>query len=126
MFSHFVDRSSELSNDNSSGYSRLVTPFLETTALLENPAFLVSGEGAGSSPKGTEVQWPANKLIYEYGTPTAVTFYVFLLFSILRNPPSRIVASVILIPHLFFGGGVVSHTNIMMLVMFGSMFRIRR
>jgi hypothetical protein len=29
-----------------------------------------------------------------------------------------------LIPHLFFGGGIVSHTSIMMLVLFGSLFRI--
>jgi hypothetical protein len=29
-----------------------------------------------------------------------------------------------LVPHLLFGGGFVTHTNIMMLVMFGSLLRM--
>ncbi|MCB8878173.1 hypothetical protein [Acidisoma silvae] len=124
-FSHLLDRSTELSSSNSSGYARLVIPFDETWSLIANPSFLLVGDGPGTSPKGdNQVQWPANKLIYEYGLVTAVIFHIFLLWSVLGSPASRTMALVVLIPHLFFGGGIVAHSSVMTLVLFGSLIRI--
>ena len=125
-FSHFVARSSEFGHDNSSAYARIVIPFEQTMALIGDPAYVITGNGPGSSPKGNNaVQWPANKLMYEYGLPTAVIFHVFLIVAVLGSAASRTMALIVLIPHLFFGGGFVSHTNIMLLVMFGSLLRLR-
>lgn len=124
-FSHLSDRTAELSSSKSSGYARLVLPFDDTMALVGDPSFLITGDGPGSSPKGhNQVQWPANKLIYEYGLLTAVIFHIFLLWAVLGSPVSRTLALVVLIPHLFFGGGIVGHTSLMALVMFGSLFRL--
>jgi hypothetical protein len=125
--SHFTQRTAEFSHDNSSAYARIVVPFESTVTLAENQDYLVTGNGPGSSPKGdNQVQWPANKLIFEYGLLTALLFHVFLVLAILGFPASRTMASIVLIPHLFFGGGFVSHTNIMLLVMFGSLIRLDR
>lgn len=124
--SNLLNRSSELSSDNSSAYARLVLPLRATVELAADPAYLITGNGAGASPKGNnQVQWPINKLMYEYGLVTALLFHVFLLVAVLGSPPSRTLTMTVLVPHLFFGGGFVSHTNIMMLVLFGSLFRIR-
>ena len=124
-FSHFIDRSTEFQEDNSSAYARMVVPFTATVALAGDSEYMLSGNGAGSSPKGNDqVQWPANKLIYEYGLLTAILFHIFLIVAVLRNSTSRTIALILLIPHLVFGGGFVSHTNIMLLVMFGSLLRL--
>ena len=126
VMSHLLDRSSELSSDNSSGYARLVLPFRAAMELAADPSHLLTGDGPGSSPKrDDEVQWPLNKLAYEYGMLTALVFHAFLLVAVLGSPPSRTLSMIVLLPHLFFGGGFVSHTNIMMLMLFGSLFRIR-
>ncbi|MCB8882198.1 hypothetical protein ACELLULO517_18270 [Acidisoma cellulosilytica] len=124
-FSHLLERSTELSSHNSSGYARLILPFEDTMTLIADPSFLLIGAGPGSSPKGdNQVQWPANKLIYEYGLLTAVIFHVFLLWAVLGSTFSRSLALVVLIPQLFFGGGIVAPTSVMMLVLFGSLIRI--
>ena len=83
--------------------------------------------GPGSSLKGNnQLQWPVNKLVFEYGVLTAFVFHVFLLFVVLRDSPSIILGMILLVPHLFFGGGFVTHTNIMLLVMFGTLLRVSR
>jgi hypothetical protein len=124
-FSQLLDRSAEFSKVNSSGYGRMVLPFESTLTLATNPSYLINGNGPGTSLKGTQVQWPANKLIFEYGLMTAIVFHIFLLVTVLRHSASTTLAMIVLIPHLFFGGGFVTHTNIMMLVLFGSFLRLR-
>ena len=122
-FSHFVDRSAEFSNQNSSAYARVTIPFEATLRLSVDPDYLMVGNGPGTSVKAINtVQWPINKIIYEYGLTAAIMFHVFLAVAILAHPANRTVAMVIFIPHIVFGGGFVTHTNIMMLVLFGSFF----
>jgi len=124
-FSHFVDRSAEFSNQNSSAYARVTIPFEATLRLSVDPDYLMVGNGPGTSVKAINtVQWPINKIIYEYGLTTAIMFHVFLAVAILAHPVNRTVAMVIFIPHIVFGGGFVTHTNIMMLVLFGSFFQL--
>ena len=123
---HFMDRSSEFSDDKSSAHARMVIPFQSTVELGTDPQFFLTGKGAGSSPKGNDqVQWPANKLILEYGLLTAFLFHLFILEAMLSSPASRTLALMVLVPHLLFGGGFVSHNNIMSLVMFGSLLRLK-
>lgn len=125
-FSFIIDRSAELSEAHSSGYGRMVVPFNDTMELLSDPTYLFSGNGPGSTPHrpDTVVQWPANKLIFEYGILTAITFHVYMLVSVLGAPISRTLALVALIPILFFGGGFVMPATAMILIMFGSLLRL--
>lgn len=124
-FNHFIERSSEFTNQNSSAYGRITVPFEATIRLSSNPDYLVVGDGPGASYKAINtVQWPVNKITLEYGFVTAIVFHVFLAVAILGHPASRTVALVIFIPHIVFGGGFVTHTNIMMLVLFGSLLQL--
>lgn len=124
-FTHFIERSSEFSNQNSSAYARITVPFEATLKLSSDPNYFAIGNGPGTSLKAINtVQWPFNKLTYEYGLVTAIAFHVFLTIAILGHPASRTVALIIFIPHIVFGGGFVTHTNIMMLILFGSLLQL--
>ena len=82
-----LERVSELSSDNSSAYYRLVKPLQDIGATLEEPDILLSGAGAGASPKGDNVvQWPVSKLLYEYGLLVAIVFHLYFLAAKLDLP----------------------------------------
>ena len=122
-FTHVIERSSEFSNQHSSAYARITVPFEATLKLSADPDYLLVGNGPGTSVKALNtVQWPVNKLTYEYVLLTAIVFHAFLIVAILGQPASRTVALIIFIPHVLFGGGFV--TNIMMLVLFGSLLQL--
>jgi hypothetical protein len=124
---YLVQRSQEFSDPRSSGYVRMDLPFETTIDLFADPSYLVSGNGPGSTPKlaETKVTWPSSKLAYEYGTLTSVIFHAFLLVSVLGQPTSRVLALAGLLPTLIFGGGFLSAPNTMLMVMFGSLLRLR-
>ncbi len=116
---HILDRSSEFFDSKKSAYARISKPLEETISFAGMDSRLMYGDGPGASAKGNdEVQWPANKLGREYGLLTAAAFHVFVGYAALANPISAALSLCILIPHFFFGGGFVQHTNIMLLVMF--------
>ncbi len=125
--SYLAQRSDELSNENSSAYGRFYVPFEQTVILFANPSYLISGNGPGSTPKSETdfVTWPSNKLTYEYGTLTAIVFHIYLLVSVLAEALSPIVALASVVPTLMFGGGFMSPPNTMLMVMFGSLFRMQ-
>lgn len=132
-FSHIAGRSAELSQGNSSGHGRLVAPFEDTIALATDPAYLISGNSPGTSMKAgdvgrsddAEVQWPSDKLIYEYGLLTSVLFHVFMFVAAFRYSPSPVLAAAIFIPQMCFGGGFVTASGIVALVMFSSLLRLK-
>ena len=66
-------------------------PLSKTLNVATDPGFFLSGNGPGSSLKGNnQLQWPVNKLVFEYDVLTAFVFHVFLLFVVLRDSPSII------------------------------------
>ncbi len=120
-FSYYFDRSAEFSNQNSSAYERIVIPLKRISVEIVDPAYLLLGNGPGTAEKMTV---PMQKVLYEYGLLAALVFHAYVLVSVMSQAPSRTVAGVAVIPHLLFGGGFVSHTNIMLLVMLGSLLRL--
>lgn len=121
-----IGRANEFSDDKSSGYARIVVPFNSLIKLVQDESYLLTGNGAGSSPKGgDQVQWPASKLTYEYGLLVCILFHLFVTCSMLGKSVNKVLSLAILIPHLCFGGGFVSHTNLMLLVLFGSLLSER-
>jgi hypothetical protein len=122
----FLDRTTELSNSNSSGYNRVVLPLqsiIDQFSNSEEP--ILTGFGPGSSTKGLNiVQWPFSKLFYEYGFLTAFLFHLYLLSCVFDRPPSYPLTLIMLLPLLFFGGGFVSHASVMPLILFGSLLRV--
>ncbi len=121
-----LDRVSELSTENSSGYERIIRPLQAMAEDIRKPDIVFVGAGAGASPKGdNQVQWPVTKLLHEYGLIVAITFHLFFLIAVFDGPPARAVAAVLVIPFLFFGGGFVAHASTMPMLLFGSLIRIR-
>jgi hypothetical protein len=132
-FSHLSDRSSELGEKNSSGHGRLIAPFEDTVMLASDPTYIFNGNGPGTAAKAgdltrsddAEVQWPADKLIYEYGLLTAIAFHIYLIMAAFRSSPSPVLAAVVFIPHMCFGGGFVVPTNIVLLIIFCTLLRLK-
>jgi hypothetical protein len=118
----YLDRSSEFTDRNSSAYWRMVVPLEQISRELADPGYVFAGNGPGASFERMTI--PAQKMLYEYGLLAALTFHAYLLTAVLRRSPSRTFGVLMLVPHLLFGGGFVTHTNIMMLVMFGSLLRM--
>jgi hypothetical protein len=117
----YLDRSSEFTNRNSSAYWRIVVPLEELSRKLADPDYVFAGNGPGTSEKMTI---PAQKMLHEYGLLATLAFHAYVLTAVLRRSPSRTIGVVIVVPHLLFGGGFVTHAAIMMLVMFGSLLRM--
>lgn len=93
-----ADRSTETSQNGSSGNARFVAPYEQVVAALsaDTPALLV-GRGAGAvsndeaffNPLGIEANYPAvPKLLGEYGLPATLLFLAFLLALFLARVPS--------------------------------------
>jgi hypothetical protein len=92
-----VERASEFTDPNSSGYARFISmfPFIETH-ILPDPSALFFGRGAGSIPwkEGDALgnvdyetfnpSWA--KLFFEYGT-IGVMFYLCFMIYIFKSPP---------------------------------------
>jgi hypothetical protein len=117
----YLDRSSEFTNRNSSAYWRIVVPLEELSRKLADPDYVFAGNGPGTSEKMTI---PAQKMLHEYGLLATLAFHAYVLTAVLLRSPSRTIGVVIVVPHLLFGGGFVTHAAIMMLVMFGSLLRM--
>ena len=87
LLDNFLRRTSEFSQDSSSGYNRFVLPFEWSVTAVTGPADLAwLGTGAGSMPKAINDEeagtagytWPPyTKVIVEYG---ALAFMAWLLF----------------------------------------------
>jgi hypothetical protein len=117
-------RSDEFSNPNSSGYSRIMKPIETAATQLAKPGSVFSGRGPGEAPKGiNEVEWPFSKILVEYGFLAAILFHLYLIYSVMQSPVDRIIGLGLLVPHLLFGGGFVSHANIMLLMLLGSLLK---
>ena len=122
----FLSRAGEFADPKSSGYLRIVAPVLDLGRTLGDPWNLVTGTGPGTSSSAKDVlQWPVSKLAYEYGLLTAILFHLFLFAATLFRPPSRTLAVAVLIPHLLFGGGFVSHANVMLILLLCSLLDVR-
>jgi hypothetical protein len=123
-FNVLFARSGELSNNQSSGYARIMLP-LQSIATQFSSGDVMFGPGAGSTPRLADlVQWPFSKLLYEYGLFVAISFHVYLFTCMFGRPLSRALSFSMLIPYLFFGGGFVSHASVMPLILFGSLLSV--
>ena len=91
-------RSTESSEEGSSGNVRFVAPYENVvSAVRSDPFVLTFGRGAGSidrdadffSPLGIDANYPAlPKMLGEYGLPTTLIFFAFVFRVFLRRVPS--------------------------------------
>ncbi|MET3925008.1 hypothetical protein [Devosia sp. 2618] len=60
-------RGDEFSRSDSSGYARVVLPFLQLVEALQGAVNPFSAYGAGNAPTAQSSAWPVVKLTFEYG-----------------------------------------------------------
>lgn len=84
VFQNMANRSTEISNEDSSGYHRFIEPFnLIADTLSGGTAEALLGSGAGTAAKGFNIVWnPMSKAISEYGLIFGL-FYLLLTGSFL-------------------------------------------
>jgi hypothetical protein len=117
-------RFSEFGQRNSSGYMRFIEPANELSAFVNKSSSLYTGLGAGAAPKDPGVVWwPITKLVAEYGLPTAILFYVLIAIALLRNAPSRRVATTFLIMFSLMGSNLLAMPIVNLCLLLGILLR---
>lgn len=110
-----LSRVNELANTRSSSGDRLALSFGEFTRFLFNPSFLITGDGAGSTPAGQF--WPLLKLLREYGLLATVLFLIFYVRGMISNIAIALRISLSVIYH-FTGGYLLSPIMVELVVLF--------
>jgi hypothetical protein len=117
-----LDRRSETTQEGSSGYLRFIQPYTEVIAGLDaEPQRYAIGAGPGSADrllesglggKGEAVVYTiAPKIVFEYGLAAGTVFVAFLLVSVLRGPPLRVLPGAMIITIFFLSGSLLQpHT----------------
>jgi hypothetical protein len=126
-FAQVQDRVFEFQHPGTSGYYRFTVPFQTLIERAGDPASLMTGFGAGSTPtRDASVLTPPAKLAFEYGFVPALLFFVFFVISLFKSAPSMGVAVGLLMFYLFGGGSFAVPVYVVMCVLLGSLFRIER
>ncbi|SFP14203.1 hypothetical protein SAMN05660464_2199 [Geodermatophilus dictyosporus] len=114
---YFLARDDELTNENTSGYSRFVAPFDEVwNGLLEEPIRFLVGNGPGSVTRvllsldngGVDVNYSVlPKLALEYGILAGGLFLVFLVLAVVDRAPWRVVPATMVFMALLLSGALL-------------------
>lgn len=111
----FLDRTSEFSSDQSSGFARFISIFylLEEFVWVDPLATLV-GRGPGSVAEHvSSVAYSAfdptwGKVMYEYGVIGFAAYFAFIGFTVLRAKASGYLKAALLLQFMFLGGYVAT------------------
>ena len=115
----------EFTTPGTSGYYRFNIPVVMFGELIIDPSYLFAGNGAGSTSKGTAyLLLPFAKVISEYGILTFFSFYLFLIVSLYRKPPSLTVSYTAFVLYNLAGSTLGMPMYVIVLVMLGTFFRI--
>jgi hypothetical protein len=113
----FTAREDELTNENSSGYSRFVAPFDEVwNGFLEEPIRFLVGNGPGSVTRvllsldngGVDVNYSVlPKLAFEYGIVAGGLFALFLVLALVDRAPWRVVPAALVVMVFLLSGALL-------------------
>jgi hypothetical protein len=119
-------RAGEIVTPGTSGYMRYTGPvMLAVDRLREDPSSIYTGIGAGTSvyDRRTNVL-PMTKALNEYGVIATIVFYVFFLFCIFSNTPSKRIALGFFLYHSLGGGGLTVPIYALMVLLFCAQIRL--
>jgi len=114
-------RLDELSNERSSGFSRLVSPILWLGRLIMDGRYFFRGDGAGSVSEDVGAAWPTVKLAYEYGLAAAVMYLLFIVTT-MRRATLPVLMIPLLFVHQLTGGYLVQPAWIGLIASLCTMF----
>jgi hypothetical protein len=106
IFDSLTVRTSELHNTNSSGYGRLIFPFIAYVKAMSDPVTFLSGSGAGTAD-AAGAALPLIKVAYEYGAICALIFLVFFIYSLWSSRRPAIFGWALFLFFNVMGGGLI-------------------
>ena len=124
-FAQVQDRVLEFQRPGTSGYYRFTVPFMTVVERAGDPASILTGFGAGSTPtRDASVLTPPAKLVFEYGFVPTILFFLFFVVSLLKSAPSMGIAVGFLMFYLFGGGSFAVPVYVVMCVLFCTLLRV--
>jgi hypothetical protein len=116
--SYLLNRTGEVSQQQSSGYSRFIAPYEQANKGLEKePERYLVGGGPGSVDRvlpsnrtgaGTVVLYGViPKLTFEYGIVAGGLFLIFLVVGMVDGAPFRVLPGAFLVMTFFLSGGLL-------------------
>ena len=117
-------RLDELTNERSSGFSRLVSPLVWLLRLIMDGSYFFKGNGAGSVTEDVGSAWPVVKLTYEYGLAASAMYLVFIFTNVRRATMSMLMIP-LLVVHQVTGGYLVQPAWIGLMALLCTMFVVR-
>jgi hypothetical protein len=109
-----LDRTGEIQQPASSGYSRFVAPYVRALdGLTEHPGRFVVGAGSGNSERllstgfDTILWSPLPKAAFEYGIVAGGLLILFVLLCMLDRAPWRVVPGALVILTIVLEGGLL-------------------
>jgi len=118
-------RMSTLHMQGRSANDRFIQPALYLRDLFRSGLDALIGIGAGNIRQDQDyVWWPVTKVSVEYGVPTAIVLYTFLIFSLFKGAPSRTLALGCLTMYSILNASYAVPLYSVAAVMLCTMFRI--
>jgi hypothetical protein len=113
-----ISRLDELDEVRSSAADRLELSQSVFLNFLLNPSYLFLGDGAGSSPKGTQLGqfWPLVKIVREYGTIALILFAILYVGGIAKRVHVALTFPLSIIYH-FTGGYLLSPVMVELVIL---------
>lgn len=109
VFDTLTQRSTEVMNENSSGYHRFVEPLnLMADSVLRDGPDALFGAGAGTAPKGLNIVWsPLAKAVNEYGLVFGAAFFALTVSFMFGAGRPFIIGWACFVNYHLLGGGFV-------------------
>ncbi|MET0284661.1 MAG: hypothetical protein ABW352_09335 [Polyangiales bacterium] len=123
-----IERMAEVNQEGTSGYYRFTLPFMQLVEALSTPERAFFGTGAGSTVEREDiatVTLAINKLVTEYGSLTAIAFFVLHFHTLFERAPSRMLAIVLAVYYNLCGAGLSVPIYAIAYIVLGAMLRIR-
>lgn len=120
-------RLSEFWTPGTSGYFRFTIPLMLFAEQIVDPDFLFSGNGAGTTIKGTPyLLLPFSKILSEYGLLTLITFYIFLSILLFVRSPAPAISYTLFVYYNLAGSTLGMPMCGLQLLVLAAFFRIDR
>lgn len=118
-------RMAEFSSEGTSGYARFAVPINLFLEQMGDPAFLFTGNGAGTTTKGDAyLLLPFAKVVSEYGILTFMAFYGFLLVALFRKSGGLTVGYAMFVFYNFSGSTLALPIGALLLVVLATMYEV--
>jgi hypothetical protein len=114
-------RISELSSPGSSGWQRLIAPLLQLQDVYSDPAYVLTGVGAGNSVETDVSLWPVAKVMVEYGALAGLLFMIFMAACMGRSL-NKPLAFALFVAFNFTGGFLLTPVTVIQIMLLVPLF----